>query len=122
VTVAEHLATRGRTLAGWSEITEGGASANAVVMTWRSEDDLVSAAAAGHDMVATVQEWLCFDRPYSDDRAEPPSFPGAISVEKVYGFDPVPAPIPSDRRQEAATPPRSHAELLPRLTGRAPDA
>jgi hexosaminidase len=97
--VAEHLRTRGRTLVGWSEIIDGGAPENAIVMAWRSEDDLVSAAAAGHDVVATVEQWLYFDRPYADDPAEPASFPGAISVEKVYGFDPVPAAIPSDRRQ-----------------------
>jgi hexosaminidase len=97
--MAEHLGARGRTLVGWSEIIEGGAPENAIVMSWRSEDDAVNAAAAGHDVVAAAQQWLYFDRPYSDDPAEPPSFPGAISVEKVYGFDPVPAAIPPDRRQ-----------------------
>jgi hexosaminidase len=97
--MAEHLGTRGRTLVGWSEIVEGGAPENAIVMAWRSEDDAVNAATAGHDVVATPEQWLYFDRPYSDDPAEPPSFPGAISVENVYGYDPLPAAIPSDRRQ-----------------------
>jgi hexosaminidase len=97
--MAAHLGSRGRTLVGWSEIVEGGAPENAVVMAWRSEEDAVSAAAAGHDVVATPEQWLYFDRPYSDDPAEPPSFPGAISVEKVYRYDPVPAAIPSGRRQ-----------------------
>jgi hexosaminidase len=95
--MAAHLGSRGRTLVGWSEIIEGGAPANAVVMAWRSEDDAVNAAAAGHGVVATPEQCLYFDRPYSDDRAEPPSFPGAISVEKVYRYDPVPAAFPSDR-------------------------
>jgi hexosaminidase len=97
--MAEHLGTRGRTLVGWSEIIEGGAPAKAIVMAWRNEEDAVNAVAAGHDVVATPEQWLYFDRPYSEDSAEPPAFPGAISVEKVYRFEPVPAAIPSDRRQ-----------------------
>jgi hexosaminidase len=96
--MAAQLGSRGRTLVGWSEIIEGGAPQNAIVMAWRSEEDAVKAAAAGHDVVATPQEWLYFDRPYSEDPAEPRSFPGAISVEKVYEFDPLPAAA-SDLRQ-----------------------
>jgi hexosaminidase len=97
--MAAHLGSRDRNLVGWSEIIEGGAPEDAIVMAWRSEEDAVNAAATGHDVVATVEQWLYFDRPYSDDPAEPPSFPGAISVEKVYGYDPVPAGIPADQRQ-----------------------
>lgn len=152
--MAAHLGSRGRTLVGWSEIIEGGAPENAIVMAWRSEEDAVKAAAAGHDVVATPQQWLYFDRPYSGDPAEPRSFPGRISVENVYEYDPVPAATPADRRQhllgaqcqlwtefvtttehaeymyfprlcafaetvwtpETATPPKSYAEFLPRLT------
>jgi hexosaminidase len=152
--MAAHLGSRGRTLVGWSEIIEGGAPEKAIVMAWRSEEDAVNAAAGGHDVVATAERWLYFDRPYSDDPAEPPSFPGAISVEKVYRYDPLPAALPADLRQhvlgaqcelwtefvtttehaeymyfprlcafaetvwtpETATPPKSYAEFLPRLT------
>jgi hexosaminidase len=151
--MAAHLRSRGRTLVGWSEIVEGGAPEHAIVMAWRSQEDVVKAAAT-HDVVATVQQWLYFDRPYSNDPAEPRSFPGAISLEKVYEYDPVPAGTPADRRQhllgaqcelwtefvtttdraeymyfprlcafaetvwtpETASPPKSYAEFLPRLT------
>jgi hexosaminidase len=94
--MAAHLESRGRTLVGWSEIIEGGAPDNAVVMAWRDENDVVTTATAGHDVVATPQQWLYFDRPYSNDPAEPLSFPGAISVKKVYEYDPAPAPAPAD--------------------------
>jgi len=96
--MAEHLAARGRSLVGWSEIIEGGAPADAVVMAWRGEEDGVKAVAAGHDVVMAAQEWLYFDRPYVRDPAEPAGFPGATSVEKVYRYDPVPAAVPAADR------------------------
>lgn len=125
--MAEHLAERGRTLVGWSEILEAGAPDGAVVMSWRSEQDGIAAAAVGHDVVMTPQEWLYFDWPYSDDPAEPLGIHGATSVAKVYGYDPVSAAIPPEQRHRVlgaqcqlwteyvATP--AHAEYLyfPRL-------
>jgi hexosaminidase len=67
-------------------------------MAWRGETDAVQAAAAGHDVVVAAQDWLYFDRPYSLSPAEPIGAPGAISVEKVYQYDPVPAAIPPGQR------------------------
>jgi len=96
--MGEHLRARARTLVGWSEILEGGAPADAIVMAWRSEQDAVQAVAAGHDVVMTPQDWLYFDRPYTEDPAEPVAFPGATSTEKVYRYDPVPAAIPASQR------------------------
>ncbi|HKH87829.1 MAG TPA: beta-N-acetylhexosaminidase, partial [Acidimicrobiales bacterium] len=43
--MAGHLATRGRTLVGWSEILEAGAPEGSIVMAWRGEEDGVAAAA-----------------------------------------------------------------------------
>jgi hexosaminidase len=126
--MAEHLRLRGRTLVGWSEIIESGAPADSIVMAWRSEEDAVKAVAAGHDVVTTPQEWLYFDRPYSDDPAEPLAFPGATSTEKVYLHDPVPAAIPAGQRHRVlgsqcqlwteyvATPDRAEFQYFPRLS------
>lgn len=126
--MAGHLRVRGRTLVGWSEILEGRAPEDAIVMAWRSEEDAVQAATAGHDVVMTPQEWLYFDRPYSADPGEPRAHPGAISTEMVYRYEPVPEAIPAGQRghvlgaqcqlwtEYVATP--EHAEYLyfPRLS------
>jgi hexosaminidase len=96
--MAEHLAACERTLVGWSEIIEGGAPSDAIVMAWRGEEDGIDAVAAGHDVVMAAQDWLYFDRPYSSSPAEPFGFPGVTSVEKVYLYDPVPAAIPPGER------------------------
>jgi hexosaminidase len=126
--MAGHLRARGRTLVGWSEIVESGAPAGSIVMAWRSKQDAVEAVAAGHDVVMTPQDWLYFDRPYSEDPAEPLAFPGAISTEQVYGYDPVPAAIPAGRRhhvlgaqcelwtEHVATPERAEYQYFPRLS------
>jgi len=96
--MAEHLATRGRTLVGWSEILEAGAPEGSIVMAWRGEEDGVAAAAAGHDVVMAPQDKLYFDWPYSADPAEPLGIHGATSVEKVYRYDPVSAAIAPEQR------------------------
>lgn len=86
--MAEHLASHGRSLVGWDEIQEGGAPDGAVVMSWRGEAGGVAAALAGHDVVMTPEEWCYFDWSYCDGPAEPLAIRPAISVERVYGYDP----------------------------------
>jgi hexosaminidase len=126
--MAEHLARRGRSLVGWSEIVEGGAPADSIVMAWRSDEDAIHAAAAGHDVVVASQQFLYFDRPYSADPAEPRGFPDVTSVEKVYRYDPVPAAIPAELRHRLigaqcelwtefiATPEHAEYMYFPRLS------
>jgi hexosaminidase len=128
VRMSEHLAKRGRSLVGWSEIVEAGAPAGAIVMAWRSDDDAIEAAAAGHDVVAAAQEFLYFDRPSAADPAEPHGFPDVTSAEKVYSCDPVPAAIPAELRHRVigaqcelwtefvATPEHAEYMYLPRLS------
>jgi hexosaminidase len=98
--MAEHLASRGRTLVGWAEILEGGAPEGSIAMSWRGEEDAVKAAGAGHSVVMAAQDWLYFDRPYSLDPAEPEGSPGATSVEKVYMYEPVSTAIPAEQRHQ----------------------
>jgi hexosaminidase len=126
--MSEHLAKRGRSLVGWSEIVEAGAPAGSIVMAWRSEEDAIEAAAAGHDVVVAAQEFLYFDRPSAADPAEPPGYPAVTGAEKVYSCDPVPAAIPAELRHRligaqcelwtefVATPEHAEYMYLPRLS------
>lgn len=125
--IGNHLARRGRRVVGWDEILDGGAPAEAVVMSWRGMKGGVKAAAAGHDVVMAPEEWLYFDWAHADDEAEPLAIRAATPVEKVYGFDPVPAAIPEERRHHVLgaqcalwteyvkTPARAEYQYFPRL-------
>ncbi len=95
--VAAQVAAHGRRVVGWDEILEGGAPADAVVMSWRGVKGGVDAVLAGHDVVMAPEGWLYFDWAYSDDPAEPLAIRGATSVEKVFSFDPLPPGVPEDR-------------------------
>ncbi|HET9092553.1 MAG TPA: beta-N-acetylhexosaminidase [Acidimicrobiales bacterium] len=126
--IAEHLERRGRMLVGWDEILEGGAPPGALVMSWRGEQGGIEAAAAGHDVVMCPQEWLYLDWAYADDPAEPVAIRPATSVERVWGYEPVPDAIPPDRRHHVLgtqcqlwteyvpTPERAEYQYFPRLS------
>ena len=91
--MADALAAKGRTTVGWTEILEGGAPPGAVVMVWRGEDArrvAMAAAEGGHDVVMSPETWTYFDWAYTDRPEEPLAIRGAIGVQDVYRFDPVP--------------------------------
>jgi hexosaminidase len=67
-------------------------------MSWRGEEGGIEAATAGHDVVMAPQQWLYFDWAYADDPREPLAIRPAISVQRVWSYDPVPDSIPADRR------------------------
>ena len=92
------LKAHGRRLIGWDEILDGGATPEAVVMSWRSEDGGRTAAAAGHDVVMTPGAYCYFDGYQDDPTSEPQAFSGYLPLEKVYGYDPAPADMPGRER------------------------
>lgn len=88
--VAEH----GKTMIGWTEITEGPLPQNAVVMDWQG--GAMAAATSGHDVVMSPTKFCYFDYAQSLDSAmEPPGIGGYIPLERVYLFEPVPADLPA---------------------------
>ncbi len=87
------LATRGRRLIGWDEILEGGVERlpqNAAVMSWRGMAGGIKAAAAKHDVVMTPTSHTYFDFYQAGPQGEPLAIGGMTTLEKVYGFDPIP--------------------------------
>mgnify|MGYP002388083140 CR=1 FL=1 len=87
----EHfLNSNGRRLIGWDEILQGGLAPEATVMSWQGFEGGIAAAKSGHHAVMTPVSH-CYFNIYQDDPAtEPASFPGLITLEKVYSFEPVP--------------------------------
>jgi hexosaminidase len=94
----DFLNARGRVLIGWDEILEGGLAQNAVVMSWRGEDGGIAAALAGHDVVMAPNTYTYFDYYQSEDRAkEPLAIGGFLPLEKVYGYEPIPAALTAEQ-------------------------
>ena len=52
--------------------------------------EAASAVRAGLDVVMAPEPWFYFDWAYADDPREPPAIRAAMSVERVYGLEPLP--------------------------------
>jgi len=105
--IEKFLADRGRTLIGWEEILEGGLPTSAAVMSWRRQGDVGMAAAnAGHKVVM-IPGYRCYlSRGQGPVMAEPPGDPkkarrrgDPLTLEMVYGFEPVVEGIAPDKAQ-----------------------
>ncbi len=90
------LAARGRRLVGWDEMLEGnpGELPGAVVMSWRGQDGGPRAAQEGRDVIMAPHQFTYFDHyqgPPAPD--EPFALSPALTLEKVYSFEPVPSDL-----------------------------
>ncbi|MCM1067779.1 MAG: glycoside hydrolase family 20 protein [Muribaculaceae bacterium] len=98
--VARFLAERGRRVIGWDEVLDSDFADDAVVMSWRGESGGIRGAQLGHDVIMTPAVYLYFDFYQSTDmEAEPLAIGGYVPVEKVYGYDPVPASLDEEQRK-----------------------
>jgi len=90
--VEKFLRDRGRQLVGWDEILAGGLAPNAIVMSWRGVNGGVAAVKAGHQAIMAPNSFLYFNKAQSSAPDRPPApRRQPISLEMVYGYDPVPA-------------------------------
>ena len=84
------LASHGRKLLGWDEITQGGLAAGAAVMVWRNPHTAIDVARKGHYAIQATSKYLYFDHYQSDPMNEPEAIGGYIPLSKVYHFNPLP--------------------------------
>lgn len=92
--VEKFLNKYGKTIIGWDEILEGGnLNKSAVVMSWRGEEGGIAAANAGHNVIMTPSTYVYLD--YYQDRMEasPIAIGGYSTIQKIYGYDPVPPSV-----------------------------
>ncbi len=90
------LLEHGKKMVGWDEILEGGLAPSATVMSWRGEAGGIEAAKQGHDVVMTPGDWVYLDHYQGDSRVEPVAIGGHITLEKSYGYNPVPSELNAD--------------------------
>lgn len=92
--IEKFLNSKGKSIIGWDEITEGGLSPSATVMYWRGwiKDVPKKVAAQGNDIIMTPTGYSYFDAyqvDKDDQDKEPLAIGGYTSVEKVYSFEPI---------------------------------
>lgn len=99
--VTDFLATRGRRVIGWDEMLEGGATDNAVIMSWRGTDGATAAARAGHDAIIVPYKFLYFDFAQSTAPGEPAGahWSTPVLLEDVYNFEPVPEGLTDEEKE-----------------------
>jgi hexosaminidase len=81
IEIEKFLKSKGKTLVGWDEIVEGGASSDAVITWWRNWASSMREKAVdnGSDLIITPAFQYYFDAGYGGD-----------SDKKVYKYDPIP--------------------------------
>lgn len=99
--VEKLLNKRGKRLIGWDEIQEGGLSKTATMMVWRDWKWAQLAADHGNNIVMSPTSHTYFD--YGQGKhPENPAFDtigGNLTVEKVYGFEPIPPKFTEAQRK-----------------------
>lgn len=89
--VAEHVRSKGRTVAGWDELlTDVNLPESTVVYAYRGQKHGLKAAKRGYRTIFTPGEVLYFDWWQADPFNEPVAMGGYSPLKKVYSFDPVP--------------------------------
>lgn len=91
--VSRILASRGRRTIGWDEILEGGLAPGAIVTSWRGERGGIEAVERGHLAIMAPTDHCYFDYGQGDPDREPANIGGFVPLEKVYGYQPIPAEI-----------------------------
>ena len=98
--VAKFLEDNDRKVIGWDEILEGGAPANATVMSWRGEKGGIEAAKLKQEVIMIPNDPLYFNRYQDDPKNEPFAEIYSINtLEKVYNYN----LIPTELSKEEAT-------------------
>ncbi|HET9432319.1 MAG TPA: family 20 glycosylhydrolase, partial [Chitinophagaceae bacterium] len=88
----KYINGKGKTLIGWDEILEGGLAPNAIVMSWRGENGGIEAAKQKHEVIMTPTTYVYFDYSQTDNE-DSVVIGGNLPVEKVYGYEPIPAAL-----------------------------
>ncbi len=88
--IEKFLNAKGKRIIGWDEILEGGLAPDATVMSWRGEAGGIAAAKQKHDVIMSPTDCCYFDYGQGPAMSELWQRGGALTLDVVYGYDPVP--------------------------------
>lgn len=95
----KYVLSKGKKIIGWDEILEGGLAPHATVMSWRGVKGGLEAARLGHDVIMTPGSHCYFDHYQSESPMEPLAIGGLTTLEKVYGWNPVPESLEQEQQK-----------------------
>jgi hexosaminidase len=95
--VEKFVNKKGKQIIGWDEILEGGLAPNAAVMSWRGTQGGIDAAKQRHNVVMSPGSHCYFDYYQGNPDFEPLAIGGNTTVEKVYGYEPIPDKLPRSK-------------------------
>lgn len=91
--------SKGKSIVGWEEILEGGASPTATIMSWKSNEAGIEAAKSGNKVIMVPAKNCYFDYYQAENKdKEPFAIGGYVPVSKVYEFDPYQGLNPSQQK------------------------
>ncbi len=81
----------GKDMAGWYEISQGGTlNSNTLVEAWNSQDNAITAAEGGYNVVEAIASNLYFDLAYNNNPSEPGYYwAGFVNSFSAYSFTPI---------------------------------
>lgn len=88
--VADYLRERGRRIVAWDEVLEDELDDDVVILSWRGMRGAEVGVARGLDVISCPTSYCYFDYRQSEDAAEPVPVGTAVTLERVYSFDPMP--------------------------------
>lgn len=91
--LAEHVSDAGRRAVVWDEAMSPMLPRDVIVTSWRGYAQGAAALAAGYDVVMAPEQAVYLDHRASDHPMEPIPVGFVRSIEDVYAFDPLPAPL-----------------------------
>jgi hexosaminidase len=91
--LAEHVSDAGRRAVVWDEAVSPMLPRDVIVTSWRGYAQGAAALAAGYDVVMAPEQAVYLDHRAGEHPAEPIPVGFLRTVEDVYGFEPLPAPL-----------------------------
>lgn len=88
--VADYLRERGRRIVAWDEVLEEELDDDVVILSWRGMRGAEVGLARGLDVISCPTSYCYFDYRQSESSEEPVPVGVAVTLERVYSFDPVP--------------------------------
>ncbi|KVV15146.1 beta-N-acetylhexosaminidase [Flavobacterium sp. TAB 87] len=95
--MAKFLERNDRQIIGWDEILEGGAPANATIMSWRGKKGGIEAAKLKQQVIMAPNNPLYFNRVQEEPKNEPfGEIYSTNTLEKVYNYPLIPSELSTD--------------------------
>ncbi|TKG91943.1 hypothetical protein EYV94_20230 [Puteibacter caeruleilacunae] len=88
--IADFLASKGKTVAGWDEILEGYLPEDALVMSWHGTECGEIAVRNGNPAVMSPRSYVYFDKYQGEPEVEPLAIGGYVPLKRVYDMEPIP--------------------------------